>query len=163
MDSYRIQLFAHITVAVVGLGATFAYPFLQGFAERNGVGAARFSLRFMNRLENILVIPGAILVFLFGLGLMFNEYTSFGGVSEEFPTWLGIAMAWYVAAFLVAVLVQRRNVLDAIRMLEGVPDGGHFPPSYRDVSRRIQMVGGLLGVSVIGIAFMMVWGTEGGF
>lgn len=163
MDSYRIQLFAHIAVVIVALGSTFCYPFLQGFAERNGVGATRFALRFVNRLESILVIPGAILVLLFGLGLTFNDHTSFGGASEEFPTWLGIAIAWYVAAFLVAVLVQRRNVADAIRTLEGVPDGASFPAGYREVSRRIQMIGGLLGVSVIGIAFMMVWGTEGGF
>lgn len=160
MDSYRILLFLHILAALVGLGATFAFPFLQAFAQRNGVAATRMALRAMSRIEKLLVIPGAALVLLFGIGLIFNDTT---GYSDDMPRWLEISIVWFVIAFAVAGFVQRRTVDAAIESLEGVADGPELPDAYKPLGQRIQIVGGLLGLSVLGILFLMVWGREGGF
>jgi uncharacterized membrane protein len=160
VDSYRIQLFLHVLAVVIGLGVAFVEPFLQAFAERQGVNATRNALRFIQRIENILVTPGAILVAVFGVGLIFDDRT---GYRDDFPTWLMIAIAWYVVAFVVAATLQRRNLKDAIEALEGAQTDDALPVRYVEISRRIQMVGGLLGVSIIGVLFMMVWGAEGGF
>ena len=160
MESYRIQLFLHIAAAIVAFGATFSYPFLQGFAERQGTGATRFALRAIQRIEKFLVYPGAILVPLFGIGLIFDDQT---GYSDDFPVWLMIAIAWYVLAFGTAVTVQRNNLKKGLEALEGAPDNAPLPEAYVPIGKRMQMVGGLLGISVIGIAFLMVWGGEGGF
>jgi hypothetical protein len=154
MDSYKIQLFLHVAVAIVALGATFAMPFLQGWGEQRGVGATRMALEFNHYLEKVLVIPGAILLFLFGVGLIFDDAT---GYKDDFPVWLMIAIAWYIAAFAIAALYQRRNVNEALATLEKVEDDGDFPPAYMAASRRIQITGGFLAFSTIAITFLMVW------
>ncbi len=163
MDVFRVLLFLHIVAVVVGFGVTFSYPFLQTFAERNGVGATRFCLRAIQRLDRMVVYPGAVLVLVFGVGLIFSDYNSFGGDMGEMPGWLTGSIAWYVAVMVVSFAVVRRDVQDAIAVLEGVHEDGAFPAEYLALSRRIQIVGGLLGVSVLGIAYLMVWGREGGF
>lgn len=160
MDSYRIQLLLHILAVIVGLGVPFAYPFLQAFGERNGVAATRFALRSIERVENFVVYPGAVLVFLFGLGLIFDDQT---GYKDDFPAWLTVAVTWFVIAFAVSFFVQRRNVKRALEALEGVPDGPALPAAYEPIGKQMQIVGGLLGLSIVGITFLMVWGTEGGF
>ena len=163
MDTYRILLFLHILAVVLGLGVTFAYPFLQSAAERSGVAATRFALQAIQRIEKFVVYPGAALVFLFGIGLMFSDYNSWGGETSDIPMWLNIAMLWYIVAVAVAVFIQRRHLSAALETLEGAADGPDLPAAYEPLGKRMQMVGGLLGLSVIGIAFLMVWGREGGF
>ncbi|MCC7363064.1 MAG: DUF2269 family protein [Dehalococcoidia bacterium] len=163
MDTYRIFLFLHILAVVLGLGVTFAYPFLQATAERSGTAATLFAHRAILRIETVLVYPGAALTFLFGLALMFNDYNSWAGEASEIPMWLNIAMLWFIVAFAVAIFYQRRNIQAAIGALEAAPAGPTLPDAYIPIGKRIQMVGGLLGLSIIAIAFLMVWGREGGF
>lgn len=154
MDSFKIQVFLHVAAVVVALGATFAFPFLEGAAKRSGVGACRFVLQFEDRLLKILVIPGAILVFVFGLGLIFDDTTHY---KDDFPVWLGVAIAWFVAAFVLAVMVQRSSIKAGLRALDGVADDAPLPEAYRAVATRMQIVGGVLGLSVIAITFLMIW------
>jgi putative Mn2+ efflux pump MntP len=154
----RIELFIHVAAVVVALGVTFVYPFLQAFSEKNGVAATRFALRFGERLENIVVIPGAILLFIMGLLMIANGESGF---KDDMPVWLTIGIVWFLAAFAVAVFVQRKNVKAGIKTLEGVPDDAALPPEYLAVSKRMQMVGGLLGLSVICITFLMVYQPGG--
>ena len=158
MSSYKIELFLHIAAVVVGLGVTFAFPFLQAFAEKNGVASTRFALRFGQRLDNIVTIPGAIFLFIMGSLLIMNGE---GGFKDEMPVWLSIGMTWFLVAFAVAFFVQRRNVKAGIKALEGVADSAPLPAAYMALSKRMQMVGGLLGFSVIGIAFLMVYQPGG--
>jgi len=153
-NSVRIELFLHVIIVIIALGVTFVYPFLQAFAERKGVAATRFAMEFSHRLETILVIPGAILLFLFGALLVGNSKLPY---KDNMPTWLIVSIIWFLVIFAVAVFVQRRNVTRAIKTLEGVPDNGKLPDDYLALSKRMQMVGGLLGFSIIGIAFLMVW------
>jgi len=42
-------------------------------------------------------------------------------------------------------------------VLEGVPDGAPLPADYTPIAKRMQVVGGLFGLSVIAILFLMVW------
>jgi hypothetical protein len=154
VDDYKLLTFFHVFSVVVGLGVTFALPFLHGFVERRGVGPTRLMLEFSLYLEKFVILPGAALVFLFGLGLIFTDTT---GYKDDMPVWLEIAIAWFVVAIAVSVFVQRRQVKEALAALEGVPDDGGFPAAYMAVTRRIQAVGGLLGLSVLGIGFLMVW------
>jgi uncharacterized membrane protein len=153
-DSYRLLLFLHIVAIIVALGSTFALPFLQGFAQRKGVGATRLVLQFDDYLGKFVITPGAVLVFLFGLGLYFNDTT---GYKDSHPAWLSVSMVWFVVAFVVSLVVQRPAVLGALRALEGVADGAPLPEAYKKFAVRTQIVGGLLGLSIMGIAFLMVW------
>ena len=158
MTLFKIELFFHVATVVVALGVTFVYPFLQAFAEKNGVAPTRFVLRFTERLENMLVFPGAALLFVFGLLLIMNDDTGF---KDEMPVWLTVGIVWFLAALAVAFFVQRKNVKAGIQSLEGVPDGAALPAEYLAISKRMQMVGGLLGLSVICITFLMVYQPGG--
>lgn len=154
MDSYKLMVFLHIIAVVVALGATFALPFLQAFAERQGVAATRLFLRFSLRLDTILVTPGAILVAVFGVGLIFDDHT---GYKDDFPVWLMAAIVWFAAALIVDWVVMRPLTRSGIAALDGLADGPELPAAYEPLGKRGQMIGGLLGLSVIGIALLMVW------
>ena len=152
-NTFKLLLFLHVAAVVVALGPTFAFPFLDGIANRKGVAATRFAHQFEQRLETIWIRPGAILLFLFGLGMILKD----DDLREDMPVWLMIGATWFVVAFLVALFVQGRNLKNALAALDGVPDDAPLPDAYTAVSKRVQMVGGLLGLSVVCIAFLMVW------
>ncbi|HXU23752.1 MAG TPA: DUF2269 family protein [Tepidiformaceae bacterium] len=154
MNSFKAELFLHIIAVIIALGVTFVYPFLQAFAERSGVSATRFMLKFSLHLEKFVVIPGAVLVFIFGGLLIGNDQLPY---KDDMPAWLIAAIIWFVVAFAAAIFIQRRNTHKALKVLEGVPDTAALPDEYEAISKQMQMVGGLLGLSVIGIAFLMVW------
>ena len=158
MTLLRIELFLHVAVVIVAMGVTFVYPFLQAYSEKNGVAATRFALRFGERLENILVLPGAVVLFVMGLLMIVNGDSGF---KDDMPVWLTIGIVWFLVALAVSFFVQRKNVKAAIQSLEGVPDDAALPAGYTAVAKRMQMVGGLLGLSVIGIAFLMVYQPGG--
>lgn len=154
MDSLKLELFLHVAAVIVAMGVTFSYPFLQGQAERRGTGATRFYLEFSHFLEKFVVIPGSILLFIFGGLLIGNDKLPY---KDDMPVWLMVSVVWFLAAFALAFFVQRKNTLAGIKALEGVPDSSPLPDTYTAIGKRTQMVGGLLGLSVIGIAFLMVW------
>ena len=154
MDSYKLMLFLHITTAIVALGSVFALPFLQGFMQRQGVGPMRLFLKFTLYHDTVLVLPGAILVAIFGVGLIFDDVT---GYSDDFPMWLGWAIAWFVAIAATDIFLLRPTTKRAIAALEGVPDNGEYPDAYKPLGMRAQAIAGLMGLSVIGITFLMVW------
>lgn len=154
MTLFKIELFLHVAAVVVALGVTFVYPFLQAFAEKNGVASTRFVLRFTQRLDNMLVFPGAALLFVFGLLLIMNDDSGF---KDDMPVWLTIGIVWFLAAVAMAFFVQRKNVKAGIASLEGVADSAALPAEYLAISKRMQIVGGLFGLSVICITYLMVY------
>ena len=156
-NTFKLLLVLHVAAVVVALGPTFAFPFLEGIANRKGVGATRFALQFEQRLEMIWIWPGAVLLFLFGMGMILKE----DDLREDMPTWLMVGIVWFIAAFLAAVIIQGRNTKQGLSALEGVADDAPLPEAYRAVAKRMQIVGGLLGVSVLGITYLMVWQPGG--
>ncbi|MCC6385846.1 MAG: DUF2269 family protein [Dehalococcoidia bacterium] len=154
MESYKLLAFVHVAAVVVGLGTTFAFPFLQAAAERSGVAATRFMYEAARRVENIVILPATIIIFVMGLGLIFDDNLPY---KDDFPAWLMIAIPWYVATGLVWWFVQRKFADRALNTLRGVPDNAPLPSAYFEFGKKVQMVGGILGVSIIGILFLMVW------
>jgi uncharacterized membrane protein len=154
MESYKAQLFLHILAVVLAIGPTFAFPFLQAFAERKGVAPTRFAMQFIVRLTKILVIPGSILIAVFGIGLIFADHT---GYKDDFPTWLMVAIPLFIVLVVLDTLVQQPQVKSAVRTLESAPDSGPLPAAYEPLGKRIQMVGGIEGLIIVVITFLMVW------
>ena len=159
LASYRILLFLHIA-SVIALGATFAYPFIQSFAERQGAGVTRFALQAIKRTNTFFVYPAMALIFIFGLALLFSDQRDY---KDDMPVWLMISIVWYVAAVGIAVSILRRDTDAGISALEGAPDNGPLPEAYAPYQKRMQMFGGIVGLSIIGIALLMVLGREGAF
>ena len=136
------------------IGATFALPFLQAFAERSGVGATRFVMQFLARIERILVIPGSIVLTLFGVALIFDDGT---GYKDDFPAWLMASITIFAVVVAVDLLIQQRQVKAAIAALDGVPDSSPLPSAYTAIGKRIQIVGGLEGLALVVITFLMTY------
>ena len=154
MESYRIMLFLHVAAVIVTIGATFAFPFLQAFAERSGVAATRFVMQFLVRIERMLVIPGSVVLTLFGVALIFDDGS---GYKDDFPAWLSAAIPLFIIVVIVDLLVQQRQVKAAIAALDGVPDTAPLPAAYAAIGKRIQMVGGLEGLALVVIIFLMTY------
>jgi uncharacterized membrane protein len=160
MDTYRSLLFLHVCAVLFGMGVTFILPFLQAFAESHGTAGARFYFAFVRRLMRTAVYPAWALVLVFGAGLIFSDVT---GYRDDFPHWLGGAIAWFVVLVGFDVVVIGGLMREAERILMMVPEDAPLPPAYGEVSRRLRLYGALEGFSVLGIAFLMVWGANGGF
>jgi hypothetical protein len=151
VTAYKIEVFLHVAVVIVVFGLTFMYPFLQGAAERAGTGATRFALSVIHRTERYVVIPGAVVVFILGGILIGNDKLPY---KDDMPAWLIIAIIWFLAIFAIALFVQRPTLNQARAVLEKAPEGP-LPAEYEPLGKRMQMVGGLMGLSVIIIAFLM--------
>lgn len=153
MESYKLLIFLHVLFVTVGLGVTFAFPFLQAVAERSGTMATRIALQASEKIESYVVIPGNILLFIAGLGLIFDDAT---GYKDDFPTWLMIALPIYLVTFAVALVVQRPTAKAALRSLEG-HTSQTLPAAYEPLSKKMQMVGGMMSLSMVVVMFLMVW------
>ncbi|PFG73779.1 DUF2269 family protein [Tepidiforma thermophila] len=147
-------LLPHIAPVFVGLGTTFAFPILQAAGEAQGTGVTRFAIRTTGRLETLIVKPAVVPLLLMGVGLIFDDHT---GYRDDFPLWLGVAIAWFLAAFTLSSVVQRRNLSRAPQLLDGTPDDAPLPAGYLAHAPRIRVVGAILGASALGILFLMVW------
>lgn len=156
MDAFKLQLFLHVAAVLVALGATFSYPVIQALAEKKGVAATRLGLQFIERIDTILTLPGAVVVLLLGAGLIFAKEDG-KAIKDDFPLWLGIAIVWFLVCFAFSLFVQRPTSKKALATLDGVPDGPTLPAAYAPLSKRLQAGGMFLGISVIAITFLMVW------
>lgn len=159
MDSFDILLILHF-LGVILLSGTIALPFMQGLAERTGVQATRFFLQVARRMDMFLVYPGVALIAIAGVGMIFDDQT---GYKDDFPHWMEGAIAWFVLLAILATFVMPRLARKGYEALERATDDNALPVAYMDVSKRIQMVSGLIGLSVIGIMVLMVLGAEGVF
>lgn len=154
MESYKLLVFLHVAAVVVGLGITFAFPFLQAAAERSGVAATRFMYEAARRVENIVILPATFIILLLGVGLIFDDNTHY---KDDFPAWLMAAIPWYIATGLVWWFVARKFADRALATLQGVPDNAPLPAAYYEFGKKVQMVGGILGISILGILCLMIW------
>lgn len=153
MEGYRAEVFLHVIFVIVGLGGIFVTPMLQAVAERHSTGATRFYLAYVRRMLRIFVLPGAVIVFIVGGMLMSSDH--FYGHDDP-PAWLVAAIIWFVVAAVLGGIALRSTLRAAGAALEGVADSAPLPEAYRPLGVRLQVIFGLLGVSIIGIAFLMV-------
>lgn len=152
MNSYNLLLSLHVIAVIIAFGVPFAWPFLQAAAERQGTGTTRFALNLIKRVDRMITIPGAVLIALVGIGLIFEI-----DADEDMPAWLELSIVLFVITFAAAIAVQHRTLLQAIRVLEPVPDDAPLPEAYTPLGKRMQMVGGMLGLAIIVITFLMTW------
>ncbi len=154
MDKQTIQLFLHVGAVIVALGPTFALPFLQAYAQRDSVGSTRFMLQFSERIYHILVVPGSLIVLVFGLALVAANDR---GYRESFPAWLGICAFWFIIALALSVHYQPAAERKAMEVLDGLPADAEIPAEYRPLGRRLQMIEGFLAFTTLAITLVMFW------
>lgn len=138
---------------VVTLGGIFVFPWMQAAAERRGTAATLFYIEFVTRVTRLLVLPGAVIVFIFGGLLMSNDH--FAGHNHP-PGWLIASIVVFLVVAVISGLALRATLRDALTVLRGAPIDGPLPAAYRPLGQRLQGIFGVAGIAIIVIAFLMV-------
>lgn len=155
MDLEHLLVAVHVLAAVIGFGATFAYPAIQLLAERSAPQHLPFALAAILRISRTVAVPGATIVGATGLVRALT-----GPYSFERDGWLALSVPLYVAVFAAALLVLtpdlRRAQAEAERMVARAGDGKPvISGEYRRLATRMRIVGGLVGAGVISLVLLM--------
>ncbi len=158
MDFGSIFLFLHIGGAIVAFGPTIAFP-LIGMSAAAEPQHGNFALRLNQLISTRLVLPGAVFVFLMGLGLIltrdWNPFTTL---------WLGLAIILFLISLGYSVFVQAPTIRRMIEMssapppppVEGYPPSGP-PPEFVAASKHVARGGIFMGVLLFLILALMVF------
>ncbi len=158
MPLRNFLLSLHVVGVIIGLGPSFAFPFVGALARKPGAPVPWF-LRFTELVATRLidpitatVIPGT------GAGLIiisrgaWNPFKSHG-------RWLLAAIILYVIAFAFSNLVQLPSTKKAIAMADAQQFGPEFGARMKGLARG----GQFLSLLVITIAVLMMTKPGSGF
>ena len=106
-------LYLHISGALIAFGPTIAFPFLAARAAKEPMHG-NFTLRATEWLTEKIVEPGAIFVFLMGVGLILTK-----GYSLVDDLWVTTAIVLFIIAFAYANLVQLPTVRKMVALTSG--------------------------------------------
>jgi len=157
MTWFRFWLLLHIFVAIAAFGPTYALGLIASYARKDPKNA-HVVTEIAYAISAKISIPAAVVMPFLGLALIW---------SGHFPlwknTWLVIAIILYAIAFFFSVLVQHRNTLKMLPLIEQMPAppvGGAMgppPPAIAALSRQLGMGGAFLTLLVTAIIVLMVW------
>ena len=114
MSLYEILLFAHITTAILWVGAGFSLVVLGLLGElKDDEGSMRTALDGANRLGNVYFLPASLLVIVFGIALVAeSEAWSFGQL------WIVLGLVGYALTFVTGVALIKPRGERIGRMIE---------------------------------------------
>ena len=112
-------------------------------------------------IEKRMTIPLAILVPLFGVGLIYS-----GHVDLWSSGWLIASIIIYIFAFFFALLVQSPNSTKMLHAMQQMPAGppppsGPPPPEIVALGKKLQFGGMYLTVSIVTLVILMIGGAQG--
>jgi hypothetical protein len=152
-----IFLYLHIGGVIVAFGPTIAFPLIGARAAKEPMHG-NFALRVSEFIASRVVEPGAVFVFLMGVGLIWargwNPFTTF---------WLALAIILLAITIGFNVFVQSRMVRRMIELTsgpppapaEGAPAGP--PPEFVALAQRSAR-GGMFSLLMLSIIlFLMVF------
>ena len=154
-----IFLFLHIGGAIAAFGPTIAFPII-GTKAAAEPQHGNFALRLSYFLTSRVVEPGAVFVFLMGLGLIWarewNPFTTF---------WLALAIILFLITLAFSVFVQAQNVHRMIEMTstpppppaEGQAAPAGPPPAFVALAQRVARGGMFMSLMLVAILFLMVF------
>jgi hypothetical protein len=152
-----IFLFLHIGGAIAAFGPTIALPFIATKASQEPMHG-NFALRVSEFLVARVVEPGAVFVFLMGLGLIWTRHWNLFGT-----LWLALAIILFLITLGFSVFVQLPTMKRMIALTsgpppapaEGAPAGP--PPEFVALSKRAAMGGQFMTLMLFSILFLMVF------
>jgi len=156
MHWFQIFLILHLLTVLLAFGPDFAFPVLATMAQKEPQHGA-FATEIIHFIEAKLTIPLAVLVPLFGVGLIYT-----GHFALWQSTWLIIAVIAYPIVFFFALFVQLPNTSKMLRLLHSMPpgpppEGAAPPPEIERLGKRLQAGGIFLSVMIILFVVLMVW------
>ncbi len=116
-------LYLHISGVIIAFGPTIAFPFFAAKAAGEPMHG-NFVLRASEFISQRVVEPGAVFVFLMGVGLILTR-----GYNPLAELWLAVSIVLFLIVFAYANLVQARVVRRMIELTSRPPivSGGDEP------------------------------------
>ena len=153
---FTFFLIGHILAAIAAFGPAFSFGLIAAQGQKEPQHAA-FAAGLIHTLSGRVVIPVALVVGVFGIGLIFTAH-----VDLWHSEWLIIALILYIAAILFSIFVQLPRGGRLAGMLSAMPPGppppGEGPPAeILRTAKQLQFGGIYLSVSVVAIVVLMVW------
>ena len=141
--------FLHIVLAIVAVGFNATYGLLIGRARRAGPDARelRFALRTVKVMDDYVANPCYGLLLVTGATLVYVS-----GIPWS-AKWVHISMTLWLVVAAIAGLVYTPTLRKQIAVLEA---RGPEDPEFVALSKRGAIAGGLLGVLVLVIVWLMV-------
>ncbi len=146
MSAYLLLKFLHVTLAIVAVGFNASYGVWLARAAQNPEqlphvvrGIKTLDDWFANPAYGLLLVTGLAMVWVGGLDLG--------------TFWLSTALGLYLLLVVIGVAGYSPVLRRQIRTLE---ESGSESPEFRRLMKRGQALGGLLGVLVVVIVFLMV-------
>jgi len=150
---YKIALFIHVLAVVLAFGPTFGYGIVFGVIPQYP-RAAPAVLTGIQRVDRILVNPGAVIVLLAGIFLMATSSSVWDG-SDAFIIVGFIAIIALLGLQHAYFQPQVRKLKElAERDLEG---GESLSPEFEALGKQVGNVGMLAGLIVVVTIFFMTY------
>ena len=146
-------LYLHIGGAIVAFGPTIAFPIIGARAAKEPMHG-NFALRVTEFLTERVVEPGAIFVFLMGVGLIITR-----GYNLVEDLWVTVAIVLFIITLSFSYFVQLRTVREMIAMTSQPPPPDAPPgppPGFPQLSTRAARGGAFMTLLLFTILALMV-------
>ena len=147
-----VFLYLHVAGVIVAFGPTIAFPLIGAKASQEPMHG-NFALRLSEYIASRLVEPGAIFVFLMGVGLIITK-----GYNPLEQLWVGVAIVLFIITFAYANLVQIPTVRKMIALTSQPPPEGASgpPPEFVALSKKAAGGGMFQTAMIFAILFLMI-------
>jgi Predicted integral membrane protein (DUF2269) len=152
-------LFLHVMGAIAVFGPTFVFPIIAGQVRR-APQHGHFAAVLSEFIERRLVIPGAIVQGITGVGLILITGRD---LTTSTNRWLISAIVLYLIAISFAALVQAKNAEKMVELTANMPPGPQPagapagpPPAIAATGQALARGGQLLTVLIVLIVVLMV-------
>ncbi len=147
-------LYLHIGGVIIAFGPSIAFPFLAAKAAQEPEHG-NFVLRASKWISQKVVEPGAVFVFLTGVGLIVTR-----GYNPLEDRWVGLAIVLFIITFAFANLIQIPTLRKMIALTDGPPPADAPPgppPGFVDLSEKAARGGMFMTVMIFVLLFLMVF------
>jgi hypothetical protein len=145
-------LYLHVGGVIVAFGPTIAFPFIAARAAKEPMHG-NFALRVSEFITEKVVEPGAVFVFVMGVGLIITK-----GYNPLVQLWVGVAIVLFLITLGFANLVQLRTIREMIALTNQPPPAGATgpPPEFVALSSRAARGGQFMAVMLFTMLALMI-------
>lgn len=147
-------LYLHIGGAIVAFGPTIAFPIIGARAAKEPMHG-NFALRVSEFITERVVEPGAVFVFLMGVGLIVTR-----GYNLVEDLWVTTSIVLFIITLAFSYFVQLRTVRKMIALTSGPPPPDAPPgppPGFAELSSSAARGGMFMTVMLFAILALMVF------
>ena len=139
--------YIHVLLAIIAVGANVTYGVWMGRAKQQPEHLD-FALRGVKFIDDYVANPAYVLLPITGITLMWRD-----GYTFDNAHWAGAALILWVVLAVVAIGLYSPTLRNQIKTLEAEGVGS---AALKKLETRSQAFGGLLGIIVLVIVYLMV-------